>query len=107
MKNLPWAPLGIAILPVIAAGIFGFTDLKSDVRVLDAAWAAGEKTYESLDGKVGAIQRDVRTQGTKQAVQTQEIKSLQAEIRKLEQSSTQSNREQANMLREILRNLNR
>ncbi len=107
MKNLPWAPLGIAILPVVAAGIFGFTDLKSDVRLLDAAWAAGEKNYESLDAKVGSIQRDVRAQGTKQAVTTQEIKSLQAEIRKLERSSTQANREQANMLREILGTLNR
>ena len=107
MKNLPWAPMGIAVLPLLAAGIFGFTDLKSDVRLLDAAWAAGEKNYEAIDNKVGAIQRDLRAQGTKQAVQTQEIKSLQAEIRKLEQSSTQSNREQANMLREILRNLNR
>ena len=105
MKNFPWAPLGIAMLPVIAAGIFGFTDLKSDVRLLDAAWAAGEKNYESLDGKVGSIQRDVRAQGMKQAVTTQEIKSLQGQIKKLEESSTQANREQANMLREILRNL--
>ena len=89
------------MLPLFAAGLFGFTDLKSDVRVLDAAWAAGEKNYLSLDDKVGAIQRDVRSQGTKQAATTQEIKSLQLQIQKLEASSSQSNREQANMLREF------
>ena len=105
MKNFPWLPVGVAMLPLAAAGIFGFTDLKSDVRLLDAAWAAGEKNYESLDGKVGSIQRDVRAQGIKQAVTTQEIRSLQGQIKKLEESSTQANREQANMLREILRNL--
>ncbi len=105
MKNLPWTPIAIAMLPLLAAGLFGFTDLKTDVRLLDAAWAAGEKNYESLDGKVGSIQRDVRAQSMKQAVTTQEIKTLQGQIKKLELSSTQANREQANMLREILRNL--
>ena len=105
MVKVPWLPIGVAALPIIAAGIFGFTDLKSDVRVLDAAWAAGEKNYESLDKKVDSIQRDVRAQGTKQAVTTQEIRSLQAQIKKLEESSNANNREQANMLREILRNL--
>ena len=95
------------MLPIIGAGLFGFTDLKSDVRMLDASWAAGEKNYESLDGKVDAIQRDVRSQGTKQAVTTQEIRSLQEQIKKLEQTSNSNSREQANMLRQILRNLGR
>ncbi len=107
MTKFPWLPTVAVVVPIAAAGLFGFTDLKSDVRLLDAAWAAGEKNYKSLDSKVESIQRDVRAQGTKQAVTTQEIKSLQGQIRKLEESSNASNREQANMLREILRNLER
>lgn len=107
MKNIPWIGIAIAAVPILGAGLFGFSDLKSDVRVLSAALAAGEVDYRSLDTKVGAIQRDVRAQGTKQAVTTQEIKQLKTSIEKLEASSNANNREQANMLREILRNLER
>ncbi len=107
MKNFPWLPIALAAIPILGAGLFGFSDLKSDVRVLDAAWAAGEENYRSLDVKVGSIQSDVREQGIKQAVTTQEVRHLQTQIEKLEKTSNASNREQANMLREILRNLNK
>ncbi len=34
MKKLPWVPIAIAVLPLFGAGVFGFTDLKSDVRLV-------------------------------------------------------------------------
>lgn len=107
MKKFPWAPIGIAIMSVLAAGLFAFTDLKSDVRILDKAWAAGEKNYQALDTKVGAIQQDLRRQGTSQAVATQRIKDIQEQIKKLEKSSSENNRMQAEMLRKILSEVSR
>ncbi len=102
MKNFPWVPIAITTVPLLAAGLFGFTDLKSDVRVLDSAWAAGEKNYQALDAKVEAIRTDLRRQGTNSAVAAQRIKDIQDQIKRLEKSSSDSNRAQAEMLRRIL-----
>lgn len=102
MKNVPWFPIALAMVPLFAAGLFGFTNLKSDVRLLDSAWAAGEKNYQALDAKVEAIRTDLRRQGTNSAVATQRIKDIQDQIKKLEKSSSESNRSQAEMLRRIL-----
>lgn len=102
MKNFPWMPILLATLPLTGAGLFAFTDLKSDVRVLESAWAAGEKNYESLDTKVGAIQNDLRSQGTSQAVTAQKIRDIQEQIKRLEKSSNENSKTQAEMLRRIL-----
>ena len=107
MKKIPWIPIAIAMVPILAAGLFGFTDLKSDVRILDSAWAAGEKNYQALDNKVEEIRRDLRQQGTSQAVAVQRVRDIQEQIKKLEKSSTESNRAQAEMLRRILNEVSR
>lgn len=107
MKKFPWLQALLVTLPLVGMGLLAFTELKSDVRILESAWAAGEKNYKSLDTTVKSIQRDVRSQGTSQAVTAQKIRDIQDQIKGLEKSSSENNRLQADLLRKILRSVER
>ncbi len=103
MKKDTYITVALAVIPIAIAGFLGFTNLKGDVRLVEQSLAAGEKNYQSLDRKVGAIQLDLRRQGTSQAVTAQKVEQIKKEIEKLERSSSESNREQTELLRELLR----
>ena len=95
------------MVPLVIAGFLAFTNLKGDVRLIEQSLAAGDKNYQSLDSKVGAIQLDLRIQGTKQAVTAQKIEQIKKELEKLERSSSESNKIQEELLRRLLREIGR
>ncbi len=105
MKKISWISIAIVVLPLFGAGLFAFTDLKSDVRLVESALAAGEENYKSLDAKVEAIQTDLRQQGTNQAVTASQVRDIRAQLEKLEKNSSESSAVQAALLRRILQEL--
>ena len=95
-----WLTISAVSVPIFALMFAGWVNIKSDVNLLKSAKAAESRQIERMA-------EDVRSQGTEQAVIAQRVKSIEAQIERLEASSSRAAKEQANLLREILEKLGR